>query len=86
MLLSKNWRLSYDDNNVNLEFFETKERKKKGTDEKEPFEFVEQYHYPTIKTALIAFQQKYIKGSESVTECLKRIDEVENIIKNLKLN
>ncbi len=86
MILSEKWRLDYDDNNVNLEFFETRERKKKGTDEKEPFEFVEQYHYPTIKTALIAFQQKYIKGSESVTECLKRIDEVENIIKNLKLN
>lgn len=86
MKLCEKWRLAYDENNVTLEFFETRERKKKGTEEKESFEFVEQFHYPNIKTALIAFQQKYIKGSESVTECLKRIDEVETIIKNLQLN
>ena len=86
MKLCEKWRLAYDENNVTLEFFETRERKKKGTEEKESFEFVEPYHYPTIKIALIAFQQKYIKGSGSVDECLHRINEVEPIIKNLKLN
>jgi hypothetical protein len=85
MILCEKWRLAYDENNVILEFFETRERKKKGTDEKEPFEFVEQFYYPNVKTALTAFTQKYMKGSEDVEDILDRIDGLENLIKNLKL-
>ena len=85
MILCENWRLAYDENNVTLEFFETRERKKKGTEEKESFEFVEQFHYPNIKTALIAFVQKNLKGSESINKVLEKIDKLETLIKNIKL-
>lgn len=84
MNLTENWRITYDENNVTLEFFENRLRNE-GKENEAEFEFVDSFYYPTIKTALEAFLQKYIKGSESVNEVLKRISEVEAIIKNLKL-
>lgn len=76
MNLSENYRLVFDENNVTLQFFEQRERNKQdGT--KEPFEYTDNLYYPNVKTALKAFLQKSLNGSESVEQCLKRINEVE---------
>lgn len=79
MELSKNYRLSYDEKNVILQFFEPRIRTKKDGSE-EPFEYVHDTYHGTIKNALKAFVQKSIRGSESVEEILARIAEVETKI------
>ena len=49
------------------------------------FEYTENYYYPNIKTALKSFLNKSLDGSSSVEEVLKRVDEVESVINNLKI-
>ena len=77
MQLDKNYSLEYDSNNVILVFKEPRENKKK-----EIAEFRESMYYPNVQTALVSFLQKSLHGSESVEEVLRRITEVEQIIKN----
>ncbi len=81
MKLNENWNLEYDENNVILINTETKEREKDGV--KEKYETSEKFYFPTIKSALTAFLQKYIKGSQDAKECLSRIGEVELMIQKL---
>lgn len=83
--LNKNYRIVFDDNNIFLQFFELREKNKKETEEKVEFEYTENCYYPNVKSALKGFLNKYLDGSSSVDEVLKRTDEVENIINNLKL-
>lgn len=85
MNLNKNYRIVFDDNNTVLQFFELREKTKKETEEKTEFEYTENYYYPNVKTALRSFLNKSLDGSSSITEVLKRIDDVESIINNLKL-
>lgn len=83
MNLSENYRLVFDENNVTLQFFEQRERNKQdGT--KDTFEYTDNLYYPNVKSALKAFLQKSLNGSESVEQCLKRINEVEAKIDKLK--
>lgn len=79
MQLSDKYRIDFDENNVMLRFFETREKTKKDG-AKEPYEYVETTFHGTVKNALNAFLQKSIRGSESVVEVLKRIEEVEEKI------
>jgi len=81
MELTEKWRIVNDENNVTLQFFETRLRNK-GEENEVEFEFVDSYYYPNVKSALIAFLQKYIKGSKDVSEVLSRINDVENLIIN----
>lgn len=84
MNLSENYRLVFDENNVTLQFFEQRERNKQdGT--KDTFEYTDNLYYPNVKAALKSFLQKCLNGSESVEQCLKRINEVEAKIDKLKL-
>lgn len=76
MNLSENYRVVYDPNNVILQFFETRFRK----DGKTPYEYQEDTYYPNVKTALMSFLQKSIKGSKSIEDCLNRIKEAEEKI------
>lgn len=85
MILNKNYRIVFDDNNTVLQFFELREKTSKETGEKTEFEYTENYYYPNIKTALKSFLNKSLDGSSSVEEILKRIGEVEGVINNLKL-
>jgi len=84
MELNENYRIITDENNVILQFFETREKENKKDGSKEPYEFTDNFYYPTIKTALRGFLNKSIKPSTAVEDCLYRIEEVENIIKSLK--
>lgn len=83
MKLNDNWRLNYDENNVILEFHEKRIRKGKDDVETE-YEFVDPHYYPTVPTALKGFLHKNLKGSESVQELVRRIEQTEKIITNLK--
>lgn len=84
MNLNENYRIVTDENNVTLQFFETREKDKKDGS-KETFEFTDNFYYPTIKTALKGFLNKSIKHCETAEEILKKIEEVEDIINNLKI-
>jgi len=79
MNLSENYRIVYDAKNVILQFYETRFRKEGNV----PYEYTDDTYHQTVKDALKAFLQKSIKGSGSVEECLKRIDEVEKQIEEV---
>jgi hypothetical protein len=85
MQLNKNYRIIFDENNTVLQFFEMREKTKKETKETTTFEYTENYYYPNIKTALKSFLNKSLDGSNNVEEVLKRVDEVESVINNLKI-
>lgn len=78
MKLNDNYFIKYDETNVILVFAEERLNKKD-----ELTTYTEDYYYPTVETALKAFLQKSIKGSESVDEILKRIEDVEQLIKSV---
>ena len=84
MNLSENYRLLFDENNVTLQFFEQRESKK-NDGSVVMIEYTDNLYYPSMKSALKSFLNKYLKGSKDVQECLKRIEEVEAKIDNLKL-
>lgn len=96
MELAKNWRIIYDDTNVVLQFYETRTRNKvekvKGklipTGETEDYEFTDSRYYPSVQSALAAYIKLAPKGSESIKEIVKRIDDavkkVEGFIKKYK--
>ena len=83
MNLSENYRLLFDENCVTLQFFEQRERTK-ADESKEMYEYTDNLYYPNVKAALKAFLQKSLNGSESVEQCLKRINQVEAKIDKLK--
>lgn len=85
MQLSENYRLAFDENNVTLQFFEQREKNKKdGTTEM--YEYQSNTFHGSVKQALKAFLAKNLIGSESVADCLSRIEFVENKIDEIKLN
>ena len=83
MILTDKWRVEYDQNNFILQFFETREKQHKdGTTS--TYEYVESFFHPTMKSALLSFANKSLNGSETIDEVIKRIENLEAIIKNLK--
>lgn len=85
MQLSHNYRLVFDENNVTLQYFEMREKNKKdGT--KEMYEYQSNTYHGSVKQALKAFLALEIKGSESVSDCFARIEEVEKKIDSLQLS
>lgn len=81
--LSEKYRIIEDANNTVLQFFEIRTRKKKdGTDEQ--YEFVDDFFYPDLKSALISFIQKEIKYSANIDEVLSRISAIEKTINHLQ--
>lgn len=82
MELDDKYRVVYDENNVVLQFYEKRVKTKKSGD-KEVYEFTDNFYYPNIKSALKAYLNKSIKGSESVKVVLERINLVENRINQL---
>ncbi len=85
MKLSENYRLVFDANNVTLQFFEQREKvKKDGT--KEMHEFTDDSYYPNIKVALKQFVLKSLKDSDSVKDCIKKIELLESKIDKLNFS
>lgn len=79
MKLTDKWSIEFDGDNAILTFKE--ERPNKLGELKE---YKDEFFYPSsnLKTALKAFLNKSLEGSESIEEVLKRIDEVEKIIES----
>lgn len=82
--LSENYRIVYEESNIVLQYYEQRMREKTKTGEKEEYEFKENYYYPDLKSSLRKYLQLSLEGSESIEEVLKRITEVETVIKNIK--
>lgn len=82
MELNDKYRIVYDSENCILQFFENRERKVKGSDLKESFEYTENFYYPNLKTALVSFLNKAIWRVETAEQVLAEIKRVEAIILN----
>jgi hypothetical protein len=80
MNLNENYRIVYDSENCILQYYDQRERKVKGSDTKESFEFTENFYYPNLKTALVAFLNKATWGLETAEKVLSEIKRVEAII------
>jgi hypothetical protein len=87
MELTKNWRLVNEKNTstITLQFHEQRVRTKKN-EETEKYEYVDNYYYPNIKTALTAFLRYYTGDAKDVKGVLGRICEVEDLISKIWLN
>lgn len=84
MKIDKNYTASSDTYGWTLTFSEERERTKKdGT--KEIYMYEDHSYHATLKQSLIRYLDLRLKGSEDVKEVLKRIEEVEGIIKKLKI-
>lgn len=84
MKISENWRIESDEYNVVLLFHEMREKTKKDGS-KEMYEYQEKTYHKTIKGALSAYLHKQLVNSESIQDCLDRINEVEKKIEELDL-
>tara|TARA_R110000782_G_scaffold244612_1_gene331369 strand:+ start:218 stop:478 length:261 start_codon:yes stop_codon:yes gene_type:complete len=85
MKLAHNYRIVNEENNTILQFHEDRVKiKKDGT--KEPHEFIDNYFYPNLKSALKAYLNKAVGDCKEVKEVLKKIEQLENKIDNLLKN
>lgn len=89
MDLNKNYRIIYDSENTILQYFEQRESFKKDDKLKIPGtgevkEFIENYYYPNLKTALIGFLHKCTWGLETAKEILNELKRIETLISKNK--
>jgi methionine salvage enolase-phosphatase E1 len=85
MKLASNYRIVKEENNTILQFHEDRVKiKKDGT--KEPYEFVDSFFYPNLKSALKAYVNKAVGDCKEVKEVLKKIEQLENKIDKLLKN
>jgi len=85
MKIDNDYHLAYDENNVMLIYKKNRIRKKKSGVE-EPYVYQEIRYYPNVKSALKAYVNQKLKGSDSIKDILSRIYEVELLINNIKIN
>lgn len=84
MELGHQYRIVFDENNVILQFYESRERKKKDG-KTEDYVYEENTYHLTLKGALTAYMNKVVKRSETAEEVLKKLCEVEAKIDALHL-
>ena len=83
MQVDEKFRIVYDENNVILQFHEIRiKTKKDGTEEQ--YEFVDNFYYSNITQALKSYTNKCLNGSNSILGLIKRIENLETLIPNLK--
>jgi hypothetical protein len=82
MELDKDYRIVYEENNVTLQYHEIKIRTKKNG-EKENYEFVDNFYYPNLQSALKAYSNKALSYSKSIKDVLDRQYNIELLIKQL---
>jgi hypothetical protein len=83
MEVDEKFRIVYDENNVILQFHEIRIKSKKD-ETKEEYEFVDNFYYSNIAQALKSYTNKCLKGSDSISELIQRIENLETLIPNLK--
>jgi len=81
MRLDDNYSIDTDGAGTILNFQQERQREKNG----EMIDFVhrDQWFFLSLPQALNKYLDLKIEGSEEVKDCLKRIDEVRNIIKKV---
>tara|TARA_R110000868_G_scaffold186966_2_gene429493 strand:+ start:917 stop:1183 length:267 start_codon:yes stop_codon:yes gene_type:complete len=85
MILSNKYRIIVEENTTILQFYKNKVTvKKDGT--KIPYEFTENYYYPSLKTALKSYVNKSIGECNDVSKILLRLNELELQIKEIYTN
>jgi len=81
MKLDNNYSIKIDNSGTILNFQQQRQREKNG----EMVDFVhrDQWFFLSLPQALNKYLDLKLEGSEDVKDCLKRIDEVRNIIKKV---
>ncbi len=81
MKLDDNYSIKIDNSGTILNFQQQRQREKNG----EMVDFVhrDQWFFLSLPQALNKYLDLKLEGSEDVKDCLKRIDEVRNIIKKV---
>lgn len=81
MKLDDNYTVDTDGAGTILNFQQQRQREKNG----EIIDFVhrDQWYFLSVQQALNKYLDLKIEGSEDVKDCLKKIDEVRNIIKKV---
>jgi len=98
MQLNENYRIIYDSDNTILQFFEQREKqivtkvldettgknKHVSTPSGEFIEYVDNYYYPNLKTALTGFLNKCTWGFETANQVITELNKIELLIKSIK--
>jgi len=85
IILDSKFKILTDRNNYTLHYSEQKTILDKKTGESKIITSVDEWHYPSIQGALRTFLRESLRPSTSIENVLTRINEVENIIKNVRL-
>lgn len=83
--LDSEWRIEFDENNVELIWEKEVLGKNKKTGEEKMVTQSKSHYYPHVKSALKRYLQEELKDTDSIEQILERINEVETKIDNIKL-
>ena len=81
MKLDNNYSIKIDNSGTILNFQQQRQREKNG--EMVDFTHRDQWFFLSLPQALNKYLDLKLEGSEDVKDCLKRIEEVRNIIKKV---
>lgn len=81
MKLDDNYSIKIDNSGTILNFQQQRQREKNG--DMVDFIHKDQWFFLSLPQALNKYLDLKLEGSEDVKDCLKRIDEVRNIIKKV---
>jgi hypothetical protein len=90
--LQNGYSIKTDSNGVTLYFEESRKKEeidketKKKTGKLIDYTFTDEWYLLNIKQALTYYLQLELKNCESIEEILLRINKVEELIKNIKIN
>jgi len=82
--ITENWFIDCEDaNNCILTFKEERIREKK-TGEQEQYDYLDEYYYPNVQSALVKYLQLCQEEAKTVMECIELTNRVIKEIKQLK--
>lgn len=82
MKLDEEYSIKSDSVGTTLNFATPRQREKEG--KTVDFIFTDKWYYLTVEQALKKYLELRLEGSEDVRDCLKRIEEVKQIISKIK--
>jgi len=83
--LKNGYSIKTDSTGVTLHFEEMRKKDNKEKTEKVDYLFTDDHYLLNVKQALNYYLQLQLKDCESIEELMKRMNEVEDTIKGLKL-
>lgn len=82
--LDENYTISCDGNGTTLNFQEKREKTSKEG-EKTIYTFKDQWHYLSVPQALSKYKDLVLEESQDLKDVLLKLNEVETLIKSIKL-